>query len=383
MKILFVDNTGNMSAGAFHSLVALIVLLKKKGVDSVIAIPNFADGTTLLEKYDIPYIQLRACAYTWMINRKASVWERLKMPLKNIVVRFYGLYLSRMIKKLNVDVVHENTSACYIGFYAAKIGRVKHVWHIREFMEEDFNSEMWRKKKAYSYFNKSDAVIAISKAIYEKYETLISPPVFRLIYNGILVENFLNENRNILNGPVFNILCVGRISEAKSQKTLVEAAALLKKEGFLFKVTFAGLNEGPYYESLLELADTLDVLDCLHFVGQSNQMKECYAQNDILCMCSKAEAFGRVTVEAMLSGCLVVGRNSGGTKEIIQDGKTGILFEDQKHNDLYEKLVYSFQNVETARKIALQGQAHAKKSFSANANAEAVYNLYCNLLRNG
>ena len=42
-------------------------------------------------------------------------------------------------------------------------------------------------------------------------------------------------------------------------------------------------------------------------------------------VCSKAEAFGRVTAEAMAAGCPVVGRASGGTLELMEQ-KTGLLF---------------------------------------------------------
>lgn len=47
---------------------------------------------------------------------------------------------------------------------------------------------------------------------------------------------------------------------------------------------------------------------------------------DILCMCSDREAFGLSTVEGMLSGCLIIGTNTGGTTEILEDGTTGLLY---------------------------------------------------------
>ncbi len=45
-------------------------------------------------------------------------------------------------------------------------------------------------------------------------------------------------------------------------------------------------------------------------------------------MCSENEGLGRVSIEAMFYGCLVIGRNSGGTKDFVFDGKTGLLFND-------------------------------------------------------
>ena len=44
-------------------------------------------------------------------------------------------------------------------------------------------------------------------------------------------------------------------------------------------------------------------------------------------MCSKNEAMGRVTVEALFNGCPVIGYDGGGTPEIIKDGINGFLFK--------------------------------------------------------
>lgn len=380
MKVLFIDNTGKMSAGAFHSMVALIDLLKIHGVESLVAVPNFADGIPFLEKKKIRYIQLKACAYTWMQRRDASLIERLKMPLKNIFVRLSAIYLAKIVRENNIDIIHENTSACYIGYYVSKIVNVKHIWHIREFMEEDFNSSMWNKEKSLSYFNESDAVVAVSNAVYCKYKKLIAPKIFKMIYNGIDEKKFVGSRKPILSDSVVKILCVGRVSEAKGQKVLVELAAMLKQKGLSFKITFAGLNAGSYYEYLLDLAQKTHVDDVIDFIGQCNDMKSCYSQNDIFCMCSRSEAFGRVTVEAMMSGCLVIGAKSGGTPELIQDGVTGYLFESQNPKSLYDKILISLDDVTKTKKIACEGQFFAKKTFAASKNAEQVYGLYKEIL---
>lgn len=56
-------------------------------------------------------------------------------------------------------------------------------------------------------------------------------------------------------------------------------------------------------------------------LGYRSDSKELMRKAIALLMCSKHEAFGRVTAEAMLNDCLVIGRNSGGTPELIEHGK--------------------------------------------------------------
>jgi glycosyltransferase involved in cell wall biosynthesis len=56
-------------------------------------------------------------------------------------------------------------------------------------------------------------------------------------------------------------------------------------------------------------------------------------------MATKAETFGMVTIEAMASGCKIVGSNAGGTPEILEHGKFGTLFNSQKPAALAEALI--------------------------------------------
>ena len=57
MNVLFIENAGNCDAGAFHSLIALIKLLREYGVNSFVALPDRADGKQLLiDAYTMLYM---------------------------------------------------------------------------------------------------------------------------------------------------------------------------------------------------------------------------------------------------------------------------------------------------------------------------------------
>ncbi|WP_144165413.1 glycosyltransferase family 4 protein [Bifidobacterium catenulatum] len=380
MNILFIENAGNRNAGAFHSMIALIKLLKEYGVESFVALPDKADGKQLLIDNDIHFIELRACSYSWMIPKEASLLERLKMPFKDFVVKIFSFKLARYIKENHIQIVHENTSACYIGFFAAKIARVKHIWHIREFMEEDFNNRIWWKRRATCMMNHADAVIAISDAIEKKYKKILTGNNIYKIYNGIVVNDFLNKDKNILIKPVVQLLCVGRVCEGKGQKKLIKALGELKKINITPHVTFAGSFSKDIYKEYRDLAKRLNVEDQIVFLGQVDDMNELYKASDIFCMCSNCEAFGRVTVEAMLAGNLIIGANSGGTPEILGNGEYGLLFESNSYKDLACKIQYAIENSSQMRNLAVEGREHAVKYFDAKLNAEKIYSLYRSIL---
>ena len=376
MNVLFIENAGNLNAGAFHSMIALIKLLKEYHINSFVALPDRADGKQLLIDNKIPFIELRACSYSWMISNNATFLDIVKMPFKDIAVKIASFKLAKYIEKNNIQIVHENTSACYIGFFAARITGAKHIWHIREFMEEDFNNHIWWKQRAVCMMNGADAIIAISNAIEEKYKVILKGNNIYKIYNGIIVKDFLDDQKTILTEVPARLLCVGRICEGKGQKTLIMALGELKKSNITPYVYFAGSYSEDIHAEYYNLAKRLNVDSQICFLGQVKDMKTLYKSVDIFCMCSKCEAFGRVTVEAMLAGNLVIGANSGGTPEILGNGKYGLLFDANNYENLANKIKYAIEHSKEMCELAEQGRKHAVENFDAKFNAERIYNLY-------
>lgn len=382
MRVLFIDNTGNKSAGAYHSMIALIRYLREYGVESYVAVSDKADGLDLLEKNDIPYIKIRACAYTWIISNKANILERFKMPFKYLYSVLASIKLTRYAKKNKIDLIHENTSACYIGFFVAFLLKIPHIWHIREFLEEDFNVSFWWKRLSLSYINKSNAVITVSDAITKKYIGFISNNLIHRIYNGVDVNVFYQKKTFSRLDGACNILCVGRVCEGKGQADVIKSLAILKENyNYTPQLYIAGIYTEKYKKSIMDPAMKCNIESNIHFLGQVNNMKDLYRKMDILCMSSHNEAFGRVTIEAMLSGLLVVGANSGGTAEIITEKKTGYLYEAGNAEELAKCLTLVFQNKIEATQVALLGQKCAKEQYDAKKNAKEIYELYKTLVR--
>ena len=105
-----------------------------------------------------------------------------------------------------------------------------------------------------------------------------------------------------------------------------------------------------------------------------------YQETDIIAVCSKAEAFGRTTVEAQLAGCLVIGADIGATPELIEDGKTGFLYKHGSAEDFAEKIIYALNEKDISKKIAKNGQRHAYSLYTKERNAKEIINLYKEIL---
>ncbi|EFD3747848.1 glycosyltransferase family 4 protein, partial [Escherichia coli] len=100
--------------------------------------------------------------------------------------------------------------------------------------------------------------------------------------------------------------------------------------------------------------------------------------NDVCLIPSLSEAFGRVTIESMAAGMIVVASDSGASKEIINDGINGFLFSSGSVSDLTSVLKkildVESNNLECIRKRAL---VDSQKYTSGHA-ASSIYNLIIN-----
>ena len=80
------------------------------------------------------------------------------------------------------------------------------------------------------------------------------------------------------------------------------------------------------------------------FVGYVNEPVHLIRRANLTLVCSRWEAFGRVIVEAMLVGTPIIAtKNSGGTAELIEEGKTGLLYERGNYIELADKIQYLYE----------------------------------------
>lgn len=181
-----------------------------------------------------------------------------------------------------------------------------------------------------------DAAICPSEFLAELYRKAgICPDRIRVIPNGIDFSRF---------GPVcrrpaekVRVTYAGILKDHKGLVTLLEAAALLKEENVEW--TLAGEGEG--LERYRRMAAEAGLSEAVHFPGKipNEQMGEIYAQTDIFCLPSVCPENHPVTItEAMACGLPVVASDRGGSRELAEDGVTGLIFRAGDAQDLAEKL---------------------------------------------
>ena len=381
MKVLIIGTDGNKS-GASLSMVVLAKKLTNYGVDVQIVIPNSGPLEMELNDAGIKYYIVRS--YNWIYTKQYFAVDGIvRRMIKELFNYRANLIIKKILKEYRPNIVHINTICSGIGARPAIEEHIPLIWHIREFVEEDHGYQFWNKHKAYSFISKANLLIAISDSIYKKFSKVFTNNLMETIYNGVDVEKFYYSSPHIFEKEnEINIYMVGSIAESKGQHLLIEAVHLLKKNlDIELKVHFLGGGNEAYLEELRAMVKMYDLETTIVFEGFKQDIYLEWRKADIAVVASRAEAFGRVTVEAMLAGALVIGSNTAGTAEIIKNMETGILFKAGDPNSLSEQIEYAMNNQNEMKKIALNGQKSAVERFSADRNAKEIFRAYKKILK--
>lgn len=368
-QILFMSSDNNSSSGAFLCLLDLNIELKKRGIKALIVLPMYGTGESLLQENELDFTYVLSKDWLGEIGR----------PIRNLACNDTAIEkLVSFIYNFNIQLVHINTTYSYVGAEAAIRTGVPYIWHIREFIKEQ-GFWFYDENKSYNMINASEYIIPVSRYVGNCY-TKMDKEKFCIIYDGVDIDRFWSDRKVLLNEEI-SILMPGTLIPLKGQKQLIEAAYCLKGEGFKFKISFVGNGDADYISELRQLIDNYDLGDLIKFVERTNAIESLYRSSDIVIVCSRAEAFGRVTVEAQLSGCVVIGAKCGATAEIISDYETGIFYELDNCNDLADKIKWVVYNRKQANLIATAGRDYASSAFSKEINADRVVDIYDYIIR--
>ncbi len=136
------------------------------------------------------------------------------------------------------------------------------------------------------------------------------------------------------------LIMLGQIAPSKNQLDALKAITVLLKCGVSLTLTITGKSDDADYLKLLkDFIEENNLQPNVVFEGVTNKPEEVLIQHELLLMCSRMEAFGRVTVEALKLGMPVIGANAGGTNEIVVDGDNGYLYASGKYEDLAAKIL--------------------------------------------
>ena len=377
MKILYVIHD-NKKGGAAISFFEMIREIRKE--HEIFVLTPHKDGYVPeeLDKLGIPHAS--AHYFWWMVacpHQKMLCGLKLNLyKLLNIVNCIEAFRIKKKYQKLGFDVVHSNSSVINFGGLLSKYMNIPHVWHIREYGQEDFDLRpIFSLDKMKTFMNQyCDKVITISKAVSHKYEPIIKDDKIVQIYNGIS-QDFNYEKKIfpvIKNKIVF--LIAGNYCREKGQIDVAMAAKHLSAQGIAnFEVVMAGNGD---FKEVKEFIVKENLQSYINIVGRVNDMKTLRKSVDVEIVASKCETFGRVTIEAMKASNPVIGTNSGGTVELIKNGVNGYLFTYMDYKELADRMKEFIKCPELIEKMGRNAYANTRDEYTPENCAYQVAEVY-------
>jgi glycosyltransferase involved in cell wall biosynthesis len=179
------------------------------------------------------------------------------------------------------------------------------------------------------------------------------------------------------------LLCVARIFHWKGHALLIRALAAVKREISAVKLVVVGADypEGSGETAKLEqLARELGVSDDVSFVGQRRDVPQLLAACDVFVLPSYEEPFGLVYAEAMAMKRPVVGLTNGGTPEVVEHGRSGLLSEPHDVDGLARNLVTLLRDPELRARLGEYGRSDVERRFHPGRLASDFARVYEQML---
>ena len=170
------------------------------------------------------------------------------------------------------------------------------------------------------------------------------------------------------------LITVGRLAREKNWETLIKAAAQVIQQ--VPKVRLVILGDGDERSDLEKLAKELDITARVDFLGliPFEEVPDYLAAADLFCFASATETQGLVTMEAMAAGLPVVAVKAGGTADVIEDGRDGLLTDDDP-GALAQAIIRLLQDDDL--RDSLQTAALKKvETFNIKHQAEQLVSVY-------
>lgn len=281
------------------------------------------------------------------------------LPMESMSVKELG----RVIRQEKPDVIHAHDMRASF-FSALCCGKIPLVSHIHN----NAYDARGLSPKTIAYLLagfKAKKILWVSNSSYEGYAFhKFFAKKSSVLYNIIDEEQILTKKAQDGNTYDYDMIYVGRLTYQKDPQRLMGLCARLKQQRPNLNVAIVGTGE--LEQEVKELCRELGIEENVHFLGfQPNPIKM-VADSKAMILTSRWEGTPMCALEAMALGTPVVSTPSDGMKDIVQDGVSGYLTEDDAQ---MAKVLLKIMNEPEHREYLAE---NARKKFD-EINDEAAY----------
>jgi glycosyltransferase involved in cell wall biosynthesis len=371
MKVVWISHRAGL-AGAELSLVEAAQVLVERGMEVEVVLPWPGPLGQRLHAAGAGVTFIAHARWAGATRRPSAVARRFARNIRLLRP------LVRALEANGADLVVTNTITVPLGAFAARLARLPHVWYLHEYgaAEHNVRFDFGRPATLQLVSLLSDAVLVNSEALRSHFAgSLRKEP--RLVYYAVEVPELEAPSRG--DGRL-RLVQVATLAPGKGQLDAVRALALLARRGIDVRLRLVGDDRGHHGAVLRDLARREGIEERLELAGFRDDPALEVVAADVALTCSRLEAFGRATVEAMKLGRPVVAAASGGTLELVRDGWSGLLYPPGDARALADRIERLHRDPELLRELGRNARAWARATFTRERYADGLLAVFEDVL---
>jgi glycosyltransferase involved in cell wall biosynthesis len=345
MRFLFFTHYARLY-GANRSLLELIQILQARGHQCTVALKKNGPLAEKLQSLQIPYLIVRFPLWTVEDVRKSEA-KSLRLLVRGLMQAAQYLVeslwyqtqkprLQRLVRAQEIDIIQSNSITFGVGAALARRCGKPHIWHLRETLSDYNLTPLIGAKALFRKIASSARIYCISEyqkalLLRQSAELRQAAPRIRVLPNPVDTEENmhrygeLGKARKLFREAEIVFCIAGLVTRNKGQRDALLALARLKGDYPNIRLLIAGdVEDRGIYDIIREQGLEAHVELPGHV---ARVYEDVYLRSDATLMCSRHEAFGRVTIESMICRRPVIGYRGGATPEILGEDY-GLLYDD-------------------------------------------------------
>lgn len=303
------------------------------------------------------------------------------------VFRCFKILFS-ILRRHKYDIIHSNGYfADILGVPAAKIFGIPHVSTCHGYIATDRSLAIYNALDRF-FLRFSTKIIAVSDTIKialinscvkESRVKVIKNAVPTDIDSVLFVKN-RQEIRHLLgiDDNDFVVGYIGRLSEEKGIKHLIEASSMLIGIGVSLRVLIIG--DGPSKKQLEELVRTERIESRVIFPGFKKDVENWMPGIDVFVLPSLTEGTPMALLEAMSFGIPVVASGVGGIPEVIESAKNGILVSPGEPDEIVNAVLTVCKNDGFRAGLSKMAKETIRDRFNLNEWVKKIELVYSEII---
>jgi glycosyltransferase involved in cell wall biosynthesis len=198
----------------------------------------------------------------------------------------------------------------------------------------------------------------------------------KLIEGGLPAErirvkpNFLERDPGPRERSGNYAVFIGRMAREKGLRGVLSAW------GELNGIPLRVIGDGPERSACEELARGIDAIELLGWQPRERVMEELRGARFLVFPSEWYEGFPMTILEAFACGVPVIGTRIGGVAEVVEDGKTGLLYSPGDLDALAERIKWAFEHPLEMERMGRAARTQYEKKYTAERNYELLMQIY-------